>query len=467
MTFVTAVSRGDLQEAKRLYNKNIDINKQYQLGQTLLYHACFKGYTDIVEFLLISGANMMICDNNGNFPIHTACNKGQIKVIEKLIQFGANVNLLSRKNLSPLQFALHGNQLETMHLLLQSGAFVNGRSKNNLSYLYFACKLGNLKMVELLVEHGALVNIPGRKGLGDSPIHIASNKGFYKVVSYLIEHGADLALKDECISALYTAVYNKRIEVVDILLDAGANVNFTDTQVFQTPLHVAAYMSRLDIAMRLVDRGANVNAADKNGLTPLHLASVKNNIDCVKYLLACGADPTIVSNKGNTPFKVAPSKEMKTILEVDSEKVATPSAPSFDELDDNSFPIAGNDVCLLTLEQQLEAKEKEFEKLKMQMSEVEDEIQSIKTKIETRDAETSAVAQGFACSTNHLECPICLEIPFPPTKIFQCEQGHIFCEICRKGGLTYCPECRVKLSDKVIRNRRLENVIAAMSDVKN
>ena len=64
--------------------------------------------------------------------------------------------------------------------------------------------------------------------------------------------------------------------------------------------------------------------------------------------------------------------------------------------------------------------------------------------------------------TNHLECPICLEIPYAPTKIFQCEQGHIFCEICKDKGLQFCPECRVELDGKFIRNRRLEDVIQGM-----
>jgi E3 ubiquitin-protein ligase SIAH1 len=43
----------------------------------------------------------------------------------------------------------------------------------------------------------------------------------------------------------------------------------------------------------------------------------------------------------------------------------------------------------------------------------------------------------------HLECPVCLELPKSPP-IYQCPNGHIICNICHKE-LKLCPQCREPL----------------------
>ena len=47
--------------------------------------------------------------------------------------------------------------------------------------------------------------------------------------------------------------------------------------------------------------------------------------------------------------------------------------------------------------------------------------------------------------TSELECRICLEVPKIETRVFQCYNGHIFCQLCYVK-LDFCPTCRKKLS---------------------
>ena len=481
---------GNLHQVKASFHKSIDINRKNQLGQTLLYHAAFKGYTDIVQFLLDNGADMMIADDNGNFPIHTASNKGQVRCVELLIKKGANVDLLNRKNLTPLHFAVCGDQYETTKLLINYGANVNSRNKGN-SYLYNASSHGNLLMVELLLQCGAIIDIPGRTAT-NSALHVASTKGHYKVISCLLNRGASLTLKDEKFSPLFTAIHHKRLEAVDVLLDAGADPNVVvskEHEQGQRPLHHVAYrhIGDLDYMSRLVDHGADINVLDKRGLTPLHLASTANNLKAVEYLLSRGADANIRTKKGSTALSVAKSEEMKSLLRkyteqdqstspnqsnlpVDSlnttntayappQSIAT--APPLDEFAANDIPSPLPNLFEKPLEAQLEEKRAELLVLKEKTVSVETEIQYLEDRIEAQQNQDKA---GFSLPTNHLECPICLEIPYPPTKIFQCEQGHIFCEVWKNKGLQFCPECRVELDGTLIRNRRLEDVIHGMTN---
>ena len=57
-------------------------------------------------------------------------------------------------------------------------------------------------------------------------------------------------------------------------------------------------------------------------------------------------------------------------------------------------------------------------------------------------------------------CSVCLETPRPHMKVFQCPEGHVFCEECHsRPELKSCPECRVSLVNVCIRNRTLERLI--------
>ena len=262
----------------------MDLNKKFQVGQTLLYYSSFKGYTEVLEFLLKQGADPMIADDNGNFPRHTASHKGQLKCVEMLLSHRVNVDVLNRKNRTPLHLAVSADQLEVARLLIQRGANVNHRSKNSMSYLYIACCHGNIKMVELLIEHGSIINIPLRN-VSNSPLHVAATNGYHKVISLLIQHGAHLECKDEKFSALYTAIHHERLEAVDVLLDAGAKVNFAVPEVKQTALHLTVHKHKtLDYISRLIDHGANLDAVEKSGLTALHFAAIADNVKVAEYL---------------------------------------------------------------------------------------------------------------------------------------------------------------------------------------
>ena len=62
------------------------------------------------------------------------------------------------------------------------------------------------------------------------------------------------------------------------------------------------------------------------------------------------------------------------------------------------------------------------------------------------------------------ECPVCLEVAWPPVKIYQCMQGHIICDTCKAHPqMGNCPICRQLLSQKSMsRNLALENLALAI-----
>jgi len=92
-------------------------------------------------------------------------------------------------------------------------------------------------------------------------------------------------------TALHVASATGRIRMVQLLLDAGANVNVTTKSESRTPLHLACLNGCIDTAKLLLNCATcNVNVKDYYGNTPLHTAIEIGNVKFVALLLRHGAD---------------------------------------------------------------------------------------------------------------------------------------------------------------------------------
>ena len=76
---------------------------------------------------------------------------------------------------------------------------------------------------------------------------------------------------------------------------------------------------------------------------------------------------------------------------------------------------------------------------------VEDLRKEIEVDPEAGAGAGNATDDGVEEAKGHLECPICFKVMRPPTRIWQCPQSHLVCEICRdKLENMRCPSCRTE-----------------------
>ena len=113
-------------------------------------------------------------------------------------------------------------------------------------------------------------------------------------------------------TALHLAAAGYRVEIVRLLLAAGADPNAAENHRRSRPLHYAAdgyingpaWDAKMQVATLrcLLDAGAEINAQDKNGATPLHRAVRTRCALAVRCLLDAGAIRPSETNQGPCRF---------------------------------------------------------------------------------------------------------------------------------------------------------------------
>lgn len=96
----------------------------------------------------------------------------------------------------------------------------------------------------------------------------------------------------------------KGIEILELLLDKGANVGARN-HIGQTPLFCAVIYDNPEGVKMLIAKGAKVNVRQNDGRTPLHWAADNGYYDVVKVLIANQANRNAKDASGNTPLDYA------------------------------------------------------------------------------------------------------------------------------------------------------------------
>ncbi|XP_050783890.1 protein phosphatase 1 regulatory subunit 12C isoform X3 [Gopherus flavomarginatus] len=79
-------------------------------------------------------------------------------------------------------------------------------------------------------------------------------------------------------------------------------------------LHQACIDENLEVVQFLVENGADVNQADNEGWTPLHVAASCGYKEIAQYLLAHGAQVAAVNSDGEIPLDIAEDDGMEALL---------------------------------------------------------------------------------------------------------------------------------------------------------
>lgn len=167
--------------------------------------------------------------------------------------------------------------------------------------LFSATTIGDIHKVRAAITKGADVNANDD---GDTPLHMAVMCRCENVVDFLMEHGANVDAKAaDGKTPLHYAAIDGLVDIAKALIVRGADVNQKE-EYGRTPLHLAAGFGCEDVAKLLIERGADMNVKDLWGFRPLHEAARHGHSYVAKVLIEMGADVHAKNSAGNPPADV-------------------------------------------------------------------------------------------------------------------------------------------------------------------
>lgn len=166
-------------------------------------------------------------DSDGYTPLYYACSSGFIETVDLLLKNKANVNVsCADVNITPLYIACQNNHTEVVKSLVNKGADVNTKClKENYSSLQISTENNNYEVVKCLLKSKADPNVHDNSVEKMTPLFKACSKGFSEIVELLLEHGAEpntCCLSNNS-SPLLNAVINKNYKIAMALLNHGAD----------------------------------------------------------------------------------------------------------------------------------------------------------------------------------------------------------------------------------------------------
>ncbi len=345
---MTAARSGRIDAIRLLLDRGANVNaKDNEHAQTALMWAVIENHSDAVKLLLDRGADInarttvtitkgeyvparpaaasgagiirqraLPTPNGGMTPLLFAVRDGNTDITRLLLDRGADVNLASGNHTSPLIIALLNGQVGIATELLARGADPNAADDYHRAALFAAIDLRNF-------NHDKYDDLPTD---GRDPLDL---------IKALIRKGADVNLRTDTVpvhglmqfdgswvnfdgqTSFVRAALSGDIEVMRLLLEAGANPNIATTQGTtalmaasginwipgQTWSHSEAdYVEAVKLCL---DRGADVNAKNSLGLTAMHGAANRGWESIIQILADHGSMLDPKDNEGRTPMTYA------------------------------------------------------------------------------------------------------------------------------------------------------------------
>ena len=303
----TACASGNIDIAKLILSRaELDINSIYFTLYCHLFSPPSNVYlsTEIVKQLItrLPDVNRRVL---GDYVLlNQAAYYGHLDVVRLLIENGADPNVTDLEGCDALHEASLNGRLDVINVLLESD-LPHKISIKSINNAFFECCVGGYNdAVSYLLGKGAQVN--EADGFGCFGIDYAIRSNSIPLAKLLIKNSFDVNSMHVDRPVLVSACLQKRAEIVQLLLDSGANpnVHYPDGSclllelVQETCDNIVDHVTYITL---LLDCEANINIAHKHtGQTALMLAGAAASADLVKLLLEHGADVTQVNREGKS-----------------------------------------------------------------------------------------------------------------------------------------------------------------------
>jgi ankyrin repeat protein len=295
-----AAGRGNAGMVQFLIKRGANPAQLREDGKDALFLAASNGNGEMVQLLAKEGCKVDGVDSDGNTPLLMASMRGSLAAVQALVECGADLNAAgqNRYGITPLTTAAwrkphkQEDYVGIIRYLISRGAKLDVPDGSGNTSIMAAAKVGAAENIRALVAGGVDVKAPGsdvaKAFLG------AVHDSRYETVAAFLELGLNPdscrpASKEELSPLFYAVQVNRNEKMVKLLLDAGSDPNATrrflpicsgfivgtppePREIEQSVLIAAVQSNNPAIVKLLVAAGANADYRDTDGKTALDRA---------------------------------------------------------------------------------------------------------------------------------------------------------------------------------------------------
>lgn len=273
-----AAKSGDVKQLQRLLDKGVDIEAADSEGHSALMHAAIVGENDVLESLLEAQACVDRRDDRNRSALYWAAKGGHDVACLTMLEAGATCDKAEVEHTCEVAAADCKALIETWAVeyatqpqgrpgAARRGSWVGATAKVALPghcILLDAVRQGCCEEVKLLLESGqATLSAPmpcgPRDGEGYTPLMMAAQQGNIELCKVLLDAGGAATIDDvgpAGRTALLAAVSAKAVDVLPLLLDAGATpFCVTVEERAETVIEVARKLGLGGVEAMLVQAG--------------------------------------------------------------------------------------------------------------------------------------------------------------------------------------------------------------------
>ena len=287
-----ATKAGNIEAVQFLLKLGGNIDYYNEEGMTALMLASKGGHEQVVQTLVSAGVNVNIQDNNSYTALMLACDTNSYAIINYLLQAEANPNIQNDNGDSAIIITCHNNHSDIVKLLLQYSADQLIINKNDDTALTVATRQNSIEIVEMLLEHLAESQ---KTSAVTSALTTACQYGHSQIIVSLLAKLYEFFLPEE-FQLFISCAKGDDNSTKSHIYDTNVNINCILANDI-TPLMIASSCGHTETVQVLLQAGANVNSTDSNGYNPLVYAITGHkSLQVIEQLLKAGAQPNVFIN---------------------------------------------------------------------------------------------------------------------------------------------------------------------------
>ncbi|TVY14064.1 Ankyrin-2 [Lachnellula arida] len=288
--------------------KGIDIDKEDDEKRTAFHLACWEGHEPVAQELVSLGAKIWTRDVCGDSPLDDALRCGHNEIAQNLISRLDESD--SFKLGTALYSAIRGREQSAVTLLLNAGADKNyaSESERMRTPLHTAAYRGRQEVVKALLMRQAAIDV--RDEIGYTPLSIAVSENELEIAEMLLNAGADINLHNDSIygplgaesatslgrdSLLEKSVQQGSTELVKLLLR-----HVRESTSISKSTYIALRAENTTALTLLLEHGADINACNAGSKfgTAIQECAYYGNLKMAKFLYSCSKPPEINKTGG-------------------------------------------------------------------------------------------------------------------------------------------------------------------------